>query len=300
VKILIITGGDSSERKISFLSARTVQRALLRKNYDAKLYDLKKGYKPLIKLSKNFDVLFPVLHGEEGEGGKLHKFLSKLNKPIAGSKNYKGFRKAWYKIPFKKFCDRNNILTPQWRVIKNSTDVIKFGFPCVTKTSGGGSSREVFILKSEGDLRKNQKAIFRHKNLFVEKYIDGTEATVGIFNNKALPILEIVAPRGKWFDYKNKYSGATKEILDAPSLNGKTKKEIQRIALNIHRHFNLGSYSRIDFMVDEKSNPYALEVNTIPGLTSQSLLPKEVRAIGITFEVFIDTLVKLSLDKNTP
>ena len=298
MKILIITGGDSSERKVSLTSANEVLKALLKKDYEAKFYDLKKGYQPLKNLSKKFDALFPVLHGEEGEGGKLHEFLSKLNRPIVGSKNYKGFRKAWYKIPFKKYCDKNNVLSSAWKVINTAEDVIKFGFPCVVKTSNGGSSREVLILKSKEDLNKNNKNIFKYKNLFVEKYIAGTEVTIGIFNNKALPILEIVAPKGKWFDYKNKYSGETKEILNTPSLNGKTKKEIQKIALKIHQHFNLGSYSRIDFMVNEKGIPYVLEVNTIPGLTSQSLLPKEVVATGITFEQFIDTLVKLSLDIN--
>jgi D-alanine-D-alanine ligase len=297
VKILIITGGNSSERKISLISAHQVQKALLENNYDTKLYDLHNGYEPLRNLSKDFDVLFPVLHGEEGEGGKLHQFLSQLNKPIVGSKNYRGFRNSWYKIPFKKYCDKNNIPTSLWKIIEKPKDVTKFGFPCVVKTSNGGSSREVFILKSEKELTKNQKKIFKYHNLFVEKYIAGTEATVGIFNNQALPILEIVAPKGKWFNYENKYSGATKEILNAPSLNEKTKKQIQVTALKIHQHFNLGSYSRIDFMVDKKGAPYVLEVNTIPGLTSESLLPKEVQAIGITFTQFIDTLVKLSLDK---
>ena len=297
MKILIITGGNSSERKISLISAKEVQKALLRKGYEVEIYDLKKGYEPLKRLSKQFDVIFPVLHGEEGEGGILHEFLSKLDKPIVGSKNYKGFKEAWYKISFKKYCDKNGVLSSAWKVINTPKDVTRFGFPCVVKTSNGGSSREVFILKSGKDLVKDQKKIFEYKNLFVERYIEGVEATVGIFSNKALPILEIVAPKGKWFDYKNKYSGATKEILNAPSLNEKTKKEIQKMALKIHQDFNLGSYSRIDFMVDKQNRPYVLEVNTIPGLTSESLLPKEVKAIGITFDRFIDLLVKLSLDK---
>jgi D-alanine-D-alanine ligase len=299
MKILIITGGNSPERKISFISARQVQKALLEKNYTVKLYDLRNGYELLRNLSKDFDVLFPVLHGEEGEGGKLHEFLNGLNKPVVGSKNYQGFREAWYKIPFKKYCDKNNILTAPWEIIKNSEDIIKFGFPCVVKTTNGGSSREVFILKSARDLKKNQKQIFQYKNLFAEKYIAGTEATVGIFNNQALPILEIVAPKGIWFNYENKYSGATKEILNAPSLSEQTKKEVQATALKVHQHFNLGSYSRIDFMIDKKGAAYILEANTIPGLTGESLLPKEVKAIGITFAQFIDTLIKLSLDKNT-
>jgi D-alanine-D-alanine ligase len=294
MNILIITGGDSSERTVSLNSAREVKKALLENNYKVNVYDLRKGYEPLKYLSKNFDVIFPVLHGEEGEGGKLHKFLSKLNKPVVGTTNYKGLEEAWYKIPFKIFCDKNNILTPPWKLVKTNINITALGFPSVVKTSSGGSSREVFILKSEKELNKNSKEIFRYKDLFIEKYIEGTEVTVGIFNNKALPVIEIIPPNGGWFDYKNKYSGETKEILNAPSLTLKNRLNIQKIALNIHRHFDLGSYSRIDFMVDKAGNPYVMDVNTIPGLTSNSLLPKET---GIPFKKFIDLLIKLSLDK---
>ena len=105
MKVLLITGGNSSERVVSLISARNVKKALEENGHAVKLYDLVNGYKSIIKLSKNFDVLFPVLHGEEGEGGKLHKFLSKLKKPIVGTRNFKGLQKAWYKIPFKRYCD---------------------------------------------------------------------------------------------------------------------------------------------------------------------------------------------------
>ncbi len=287
MKILIITGGNSSERKISFLSAKNVKKALEENNHKIKLYDLKNGYESIKKFSKNFEVLFPVLHGEEGEGGKLHQYLSKLNKLVVGTKNYKGMKKAWYKISFKKYCGKNNILTPKWRLIKKPEDIIKFGFPCVVKTSSGGSSREVYILTTKKDLKKQKMIIFSHKDLFVEEYIEGVEATVGILNNKALSVLEIIAPKGEWFNYKNKYSGVTKEILNAPSLDEKTRKKIQKIALKIHQHFDIGSYSRIDFFVKNKQI-YVLELNTIPGLTENSLLPKEAE---MPFKDFVNTLV---------
>jgi D-alanine-D-alanine ligase len=294
MKILLITGGDSSEREISLLSAQEVRKSLLKNGYEVELYDLLGGYEPLKNLSKKFDVLFPVLHGEEGEGGKLHEFLSKLGKPIVGTKNYKGLREAWYKIPFKKYCDNNNILTAPWKIVGDEQNIIKFGFPCVVKTSNGGSSREVFVLKSIEDLDKQEKEIFKYKDLFVEKYIKGTEVTVGIFNNQALPVIEIIPPNGGWFDYKNKYSGETKEILNAPSLTKSVRTTVQKVALKIHQHFDLGSYSRIDFMIDRKGNPYVMDVNTIPGLTSNSLLPKET---GMPFEKFTDLLIKLSLPR---
>jgi len=129
--------------------------------------------------------------------------------------------------------------------------------------------------------------------LFVEDYIQGQEATVGVLNNKALAVIEIIPPENSWFNYKNKYSGATQKIVDSKNITPKLKTDIQKVALKIHRHFNLGSYSRTDFMIDKNGKAYVLETNTIPGLTSESLLPKETE---IPFEKFIETLVNLSLD----
>ncbi len=292
MKILILTGGNSSERKISFMSAKNVAKALKENGHKVKVYDLKNGYGPIKKIAKDFDVIFPVLHGEEGEGGLLHKFISKINIRVVGTNNYIGLKKAWYKIPFKKFCDKNKILTSLWKPIKKPEDVIKFGFPCVVKTSSGGSSREVFILKSKKDLLKFKKEIFKHKDLFVEQYLTGIEVTAAVLNNRALPILEIVPPQKGWFDYKNKYSGETKEIPNAPSLTGESKKEVQKIALKIHRFFDLGSYSRTDFIVDKKGKPYVLEINTIPGMTEGSLVPKEAKAAGLTFNQMVEELIK--------
>lgn len=295
MKVLLITGGNSSERKISLISAKNVKNALLKNGHKVKIYDLQKGYEPIIKLSVEFDVLFPVLHGEEGEGGKLHKFLNKLDKPIVGTRNYKGMENGWYKIPFKKFCDKNGVNTSSWKMVKNKRDLIDFDFPSVLKASNGGSSREVVILRKESDVNKKEtnQLLNSDSDLYVEKFIKGTEITVGILNNKALPVLEIVPPIGSWFNYKNKYSSETKEIPFAPSVPEKLQKQAQKIALKIHKHFDLGTYSRTDFMTT-KDKIYALEINTIPGLTSESLLPKAAKAAGINFEDFIDILLRKS------
>ncbi|OGH05260.1 MAG: hypothetical protein A2W22_01415 [Candidatus Levybacteria bacterium RBG_16_35_11] len=296
MNILVITGGLSSERKISFMSARNVTLGLKQNGYKVKLYDLKQGYAKIPSLIKDFDVIFPILHGEEGEGGKLHKYLVKFNKPIVGSSNFAGFRNSWFKVLFKKFCDKNNILTPKWKIIKNQIQVMKFGFPVVLKSSSGGSSREVIIVKSKEDFKVNLLKRLLKPNIpvFAERLIHGTEVTVGILNNRALPVIKIVPPKGEWFSYKNKYSSETKEIVNPHDINQPTKHKLQKIALDIHRKFKLGSYSRIDFIL-ENENPYVLEVNTIPGLTKESLLPKMAKAKGINFKDFVSLLVKLAL-----
>lgn len=293
MKVLIVTGGDSSERKISLWSARFVKEGLEKRKHEVSVFDLRKGLDNLGKIVEGFEVVFPVLHGEEGEGGDLHKFLSRFRIPIVGSRNWKGFKKAWYKIPFKKFVDKNQIQNARWKIIRRKKDLDNFPLPFVLKASIGGSSKEVVIVKDKKDL--NQKLVndlLKSKaQLFIESFIEGVEITVGILNDKVLPVLEIVPPKGEWFDYKNKYSGKAKEIANAPSLNTTRRKKAQKIALDLHRKFDLGSYARYDFMVSGK-DIYVLEVNTIPGLTSESLLPKAAKAAGMNFPAFLEVLIK--------
>ena len=295
MKVLLITGGTSSERRISLMSAKQVKLALKEVGYFVAVFDLKKGYDQLKILAKSFDVIFPVIHGEEGEGGNLQEFLTKLKKPFVGG-NPKGFKQGWYKIPFKRFCNQNNIPTATWKTVKNKADIISFGFPSVLKSSAGGSSREVAILKSARDLNSYlcRKLLKSKLALFIEKYLPGIEVTVGILKNKALPVIEIVPPGGGWFNYQNKYWGKTKEIPHAPSITAKLRAEVQKIATKIHKALNLGHYSRIDFIVSEEK-PYVLEVNTIPGLTSSSLFPKAAQAVGISFPKLMEKMIKFAI-----
>lgn len=294
MKVLIITGGDSSERKISFLSAKNVKGALEKKNHTVRLFDLRKGFKVLGNEMERYDVIFPILHGAEGENGDLYRFLIKHRKVFVGC-SPKSTRIASDKILSNKFCDKYKIPRPKWKIIKNLKDVRRFGFPCVLKAARGGSSLEVMILRSEKDLNKKlaKKILNLNNSFLVETYILGIEVTVGVFNNKALPVIEIVPPQGEWFDYKNKYSGTTKEIVNAPSLDEKTRKLTQKIALKIHKAMQLGPYSRTDFMI-LGNNPFVLEVNPpcAVGLTLQSLVPKAAKAVGISFPEFCDALVK--------
>jgi len=293
MKILLLTGGGSSERQVSLKSAKNVKNALIENGHKVKLYDLRKGYAPIKKLSKEFDILFPVLHGEEGEGGKLHKFLSKINKPIVETRNYKGLRNAWHKISFKKYCDKYKIKTSPWKIVKNKKDIAIFGLPCVLKASSGGSAREVVIIKTAKDLNTKEVNYLLNGSdlLFVEKYLPGVEVTVGILNGKALPIIEIIPPKNSWFSYKNRYNNESKEIPFAPSIDKKIQKKLKTLTLKIHNHFILGTFSRSDFMI-YKNRPYILEVNTIPGLTSGSLIPKAAKAAGISFNKFVEILIK--------
>ena len=294
MKILVVSGGISPERVVSFKSAKAVKYAIEKNGYQCKIFDLKKGYPALKKIISQFNIIFPVLHGEEGEGGKLQAFLHKTGIPYVGG-SPQGFKQGWHKISFKQFCDKNNISTPKWKKVNCLKDVEKFGVPSVLKSSNGGSSLEVVILKSLKDIKsyQTQKLLNSNLPLFIEEYVSGIEVTVGILGNRVLPVIEIKPPKGEWFDYKNKYTGKTQEIINAPSLDKKTQIQVQDLALMIHKKLDLGSYSRIDFIISNNI-PYVLEINTIPGLTDQSLFPKATLASGISFEELIKELIDLS------
>lgn len=291
--ILIITGGSSSERKISLLSAKGVKSALVANGHTVIAFDFIRGYDQLRSALKKCDMVFPVMHGKEGEDGTLYKFLRSVKMPYVGSEP-KGAKVAFDKIIFKKYCDAKGILTAPWKVITNKQGILRFGLPCVLKATYGGSSHEVALLHTEKDLASSRvkKILALPCRWYVEELLQGVEITVGVLNGKALPVVEIVPPSAGWFDYKSKYSGKSQEIPFAPSVDVKTQKKAQAVALRIHRDLRLGSYSRTDFIV-QNGRLYILETNTPGGvgLTSESLLPKAAKAVGISFEKLIEQML---------
>lgn len=295
MKVLVISGGNSDERKISLLSAQNVLEALFKNHHQVELFDFKDGFEKLKRKVSHFDVIFPVLHGLEGESGTLQEFLEKLNVRFVGSDS-KACKASWDKIKFKKFCEKFDIKTPEWFVLKpQNRNNLAAKTPFVVKPPNNGSSVDVYIVKSKRDLNMiDLKRLFgKYKRLLVEDYIEGIEVTVGILGDEALPVIEIQPPEGEWFSYQNKYSGKTKEIPNAPSLTPEKKKELQKIASRIHNQLGCRHFSRSDFIVG-KDEIYALEINTIPGLTPQSLLPKAAEAAGITFDEMIKRLLKMA------
>ena len=205
MKILIVTGGSSSERKISLISARAAKQALESNGHSVSLFDFKNGYDELKKALAQFDIVFPIMHGKDGEDGTLYKFLRSSKTPFVGC-SPRGAKIAFDKILLKQYCKRKSIPTAAWKIVRNANDVSKFGFPCVLKGSYGGSSHEVAILHSNKDLLRPRvkKILNLEKNrFFVEKLLLGTEVTIGILLDNALPVLEIIPQEGAWFDYKS-------------------------------------------------------------------------------------------------
>ncbi len=295
MKVLVISGGNSDEREISLLSAENVCEALRKKLHQVELVDFREGFEKLKDEIKDFDVVFPVLHGSEGEGGILQEFLEEQKVRFVGSDS-KACRASWNKIEFKNFCEKSGIKTSPWIVLKpQNKDSLVAKIPFVVKPQDSGSSVDVYIIKSQEDLDKlDLKKLFnKYKELLVEDYIEGIEATVGVLGDDALPVVEIRPPEGEWFSYENKYSGKTKEIPDAPSLTNEQKQELQKITSEIHRGLGCRHFSRSDFIVG-KDGIYALEINVIPGLTKESLLPKAAQAAGISFEEMMERLINMA------
>ncbi|MCL1859398.1 MAG: D-alanine--D-alanine ligase [Oscillospiraceae bacterium] len=259
--------------------------------------------KNVIELCKNADLAFLALHGDIGENGKLQAVFDVYGILYTGT-GYIGSLIAMDKDLAKKLMIQNNILTPEWEIInitqtpagvagtpfqKGAVD-----FPCVIKPCSCGSSVGVSIVKNKEEyIAALEYAKKYEEKILIEKMIEGREFSVGILDNKALPAIEII-PNEDFYDYKHKYQpGITKEVCPA-ELCDKIACKMQDIALKVHKILRLGSYSRIDFMVDKNNNIYCLEANTLPGMTPTSLLPQEANAAGISYNGLCDKIVKMA------
>jgi len=312
LRVAIIAGGFSSEREISLLTGKNVAENLNSKKYSAKIYDLKNDFTRFFSdaQKKKFDLVFIALHGKYGEDGTVQGLLELLKIPYIGS-NVLASALGMNKIMSKKNFIEAGIITPEYIAFSKDEYLldkkrflkkirIKLKFPCVVKPCDGGSSIAVSIVKSINDLERGINEAFSESNeVIVEKYLGGKEISVPILGNKilqALPVIEI-RPRNQFFDYEAKYdSNACKEIIPAKISKSMTNKA-QEIAKKVHLSLNCRGFSRTD-MILNKNKIYVLEVNTIPGMTKNSLLPKSAQAAGISFPKLLDKVIQLALNKN--
>jgi len=247
----------------------------------------------ILAMCKLSDVVFIALHGSMGENGQLQAVFDCYQIPYTGT-GYAGCLLAMDKDLSKRLLKQEGIPTAPWiteaaaeitpEKVKNS-----IGFPCVVKPVSNGSSIGVSFASSEEDLTTalhlatEKIAAFGSGKVLVEKMIKGREFSVGVLENTALPVIEII-PKEGFYDYKNKYQqGLTNECCPA-DLSELLREKVQSLALKVHKTLQLGSYSRIDFILGEDNEFICLEANTLPGMTPISLLPQEAKAAGITYE----------------
>ena len=246
----------------------------------------------VLKICKYADVVFIALHGADGENGKVQATFDLLGIAYTGT-GYLGSALALNKHLSKQIMEQNHILTPKWKIINRAKvrDEPKVNLPLVVKPVHEGSSVGVNVAYSIEEYKKAlAEAFYYGESVLVEEYIEGREFSVGILRGIPLPPIEIV-PNDNFFDYKNKYqANCTKEICPAVLPIDKTK-EIQDIAVKVHHILQLGTYSRVDFIYKDGAF-YCLEANALPGMTPESLLPKEALVYGYSFSELCNELVE--------
>lgn len=247
------------------------------------------------------DIVFMALHGEDGENGKIQATFDLLGIRYTGS-GYFGSALAMNKEVSKVFFKKNNIPVPNGiHMAKDGRidDFAKTGLtlPCIVKPCCGGSSIGVSIVRKEEEFSQALTEAFRWEDeIIIEDYIEGRDFSVGILDNKALPVIEI-SPLEGFYDYKNKYkAGCAVETCPAKLPEGISAK-MMRYAEAAAQALGLDSYSRMDFKLGEDGSIYCLEANTLPGMTATSLLPQEAQAIGMDYAQLCEKIIQVSLQK---
>lgn len=300
-EIGVIAGGDSSERAISLLSGEHVAAALAGLGYHAVLIEID-GLNDLVPALREIDTVFNCLHGGTGENGTVQLLLEVLGIPCPGS-GPQASALAMDKPRAKKVLARNGITVPrgytyQGEGIDRFCAYVRTAlrYPFVCKPSAEGSSLGVSIVENDSALAKAAAQIFtRFGSLLVEEYIAGRELTVGILQRhgewEALPVIEIELANS-FFTYKDKYSAGVAEFLVPAPLNQETSVRVQKIGLAAHLTLGCTGFSRVDLRLSEDGIPYVLEVNTLPGMTLMSFLPRAAVAAGITFPQLVETILE--------
>lgn len=305
LRVVVFMGGRNSEYDVSISSGKEVLKNLDKDKYETfPLVVPKEGsfnVNSLLVLHPDF--VFIAMHGKYGEDGTIQGMLDFLGIPYQGS-GVLASALGINKIFFRKMMEKEGILSPKTRFINKASaqgENIQFGFPFVVKPANQGSSVGVSIVQERKDVKKALSLAFKYDdNVLVEEYLRGTEISCGILGNKkllALPIVEIV-PQKSFFDYESKYApNLCKEIIPA-RISADLTKKIQDIALKVYQLINCQGFGRIDMIICN-NKPYVLEINTIPGLTQNSLLPKEAMAAGINYSSLLDHLISYGLESRS-
>jgi D-alanine-D-alanine ligase len=329
-RIVLLTGGSTPERDVALAGAAQVVAALRATGYDVTVVDTATGVLSpaderqllvssvgavppseeqlaalragelgvgLVDLApiRDADLVFPVLHGKQGEGGEIQALLDQHGVPYAGSDPH-GSALAMDKHRAKDRFRSSGVPTPSWLLWPAKQDAVEqLGLPVVVKPSKVGSTVGLTVVDDLADLEEAVAVAFRFDDeVLLEQYVGGREFTVGILGGRALAVGEII-PSHAIFDYECKYTpGMTQEIFPA-DIPDDLARHLQDLALAAHRALELRDFSRVDFRLGPDGTPFCLEANTLPGLTGTSLLPQSAQAVGIGFPELCDEICRLAL-----
>ncbi len=301
-RIGVLMGGPSSEREISLKSGKAVLAALLARGLDAVAIDILSDNRQenIALISRyNIDCAFIALHGRFGEDGTIQEILEGLNLPFTAS-GVKASRLAMDKIGSLRIFAQGGLSVPKSQFLqktiyqKDKVFINELGFPLVIKPANHGSSIGLSLVENTRDLPAALELAFQFdEHIIIQEYIRGRELTVGILDSTALPVIEII-PQNKFFDFVSKYQSGTTRYIVPAVLDQAVAAYLQSQAQKAHHLLGCYGCSRVDFILTQDNRPYILEINTIPGMTSSSLLPKAAEITGIDFGELCCRLLKLA------
>lgn len=294
-KIAVLKGGPGSERAVSLKSAESVVVALQSLGAEVIEIDVQS---PEFDLPQDLEIAVNIIHGTFGEDGQLQRFLESKKVAYTGA-GVESSEIAFDKARSKEKFMAHDVPTPksqEWKLGDYAS--LKIELPLVIKPPKEGSSVGVFIVRTQEELLKAVEDSKKFGDFtLVEEFIEGKELTVGVLGEEALPIIHI-EPLDGFYDINNKYpwmSGTGKTLYHCPAdLDAVTTQRVQEAALLAMKAVGVEVYGRVDIMLRADGQPYVLEINTIPGMTESSLLPKAAKAVGIEFPALISKIIELS------
>lgn len=293
-RIAVLMGGTSSERDVSLRSGAAVAKGLTEAGFEVVPVTLDKN--SLEAMPKDVDAVFIALHGGYGENGGVQADLDALKLPYTGPGS-KSSRVTMDKILTKRVLDKAGIATARYEVLERGNDKTRIKLPLVVKPPRDGSSVGVSKVTEPGQWAEalaKARAADPKGEVLVEEYIPGREWTVSIVGDKALPVVEIQAANG-WYGYAEKYTaGTTHYVFPEDEADKPALAACQKEALAAFKAVGGRGMSRVDFRVTPEGKPYVLEINTIPGFTATSLLPKAAAKAGMDFAALVKRLVELA------
>ena len=288
-RVAVMYGGPSNERDVSRASGMAISKALKEKNYDVVEMDLP-GREVFMPAA--IEAAFIAMHGTFGEDGELQTILAKKGIPYTGS-GPAASRAAFDKVVSKKIFERAGINCPRYEILKKGMKRT-IGLPAVVKPPREGSSVGLTCVRDEKDWSEALKRAFEiDSEALVETFIEGRELTIGIVGDEVLPVIEI-RPKGGVYDYEHKYTKGKTEYLCPAPITTEESRQCQELAWRTFEALGCRGLGRVDIRLTPDNVPFVLEMNTIPGFTETSLLPKAAKAVGIEFGDLCERILNLA------
>ncbi|MFH1791521.1 MAG: D-alanine--D-alanine ligase [Candidatus Omnitrophota bacterium] len=298
-RVGVLAGGPSAEHEISLKSGDAVLRALVSIGCDAKLIRLSENYRRELD-SLDADTVFITLHGGIGEDGTVQGILEKMDIPYTGS-GPEASRLALDKLASRRIFESQGLTVPEYFTAHKeitAREMKGFGLPVVIKPVAEGSSFGLSVVRSESEIDMAFMKAFKYgRPVLVEKFIEGRELTVGILGGKPLPVVEIV-PREDVYDYNAKYTDRDTKYIVPAEIPAAQAASAGAAALKAHSVLGCRDFSRVDIRLDKSGNVFVLEVNTIPGMTERSLLPKAAQVTGMSFEGLCGEILRMAIRRD--